>query len=95
MPGLGVHTTKALEYKLIDAIGYYDEAKAQMIADCGFPENVIFHDCIDKSSASSSYMLYIEAENTEMSAEMNEYAAVNALIERLSNNRRFMVMLGE
>ena len=36
--------SKALEYGLIDGIGYYDYAQYSMIVDCNLAENVTFYD---------------------------------------------------
>ncbi len=82
--------SKALKLGLIDYIGYYEDAQATMIAECGLEESVIFYDCINTSQMQSlSLYSFIKTnENTPVSEE----EAIGALIKELSENRKFMVL---
>ena len=81
--------SKALECGLVDAIGYFEDAKAEMIADCGFGSDMVFYDCVNPN-ISSSLSLYslIEAEENE---GLTEQEALSALIKEIEESRRFMV----
>lgn len=84
--------SKALDYKLIDAIGYYGQAQSMMIEDCGFSDDIIFYDCINKSYNSNGIYVSLEADKNNKNASLTE-EEILALVEKLQNNRRYMAKL--
>ncbi len=82
--------SKALSYKLIDGIGYYSDAKATMIADCGLDENIVFYECQNPSYTQTlSLTSLLQAEENE---GLTEEEALDALIKEIFENRKFMVI---
>lgn len=82
-------STKAQKLGLVDYIGYYPDAKATMVEECNFANNIIFYDCIDESYMNNlSLSYYLEAQENEA---MTEDEVLAALIKKIGENRKFMV----
>ena len=83
--------SKALEYKLIDEIGYWNEAQAIMIADHDLDREILFYDCIPKVDYQTDALslLYGMIENKQSTTDAD---SVSALVEALNQNRRFMAI---
>lgn len=85
--------SKALEYKLIDEIGYFEDAQRIMAEDCAFSEEVVFYDCIREYDMGNDLMMYFyESYIKEKTVDLSDDEAVAALIEKLADNRRFMAI---
>lgn len=86
-------STQALEYKLIDQIGYFEDAIQAMVVDCGLREDVVFYDCVKEYDMSNDLMMYFyESYIKDKKADLSDSEAVSALIEKLADNRRFMAI---
>ncbi len=83
--------SSALEYGLIDAIGYFDDAKKAMTEENSLGENVIFHDCLPEFNSSSNPLLSLIESNTDDKSALTE-DDLAALIEELNHSRRFMAL---
>lgn len=80
--------SKALKYKLIDQIGYWEDAQRVMIEDLGLGEEVVIYECINTSySLDSMISLFMESLTRDKKTESSDVAA---LIEKIGDNRRFM-----
>ena len=80
--------SKALKYKLIDQIGYWEDAQRVMIEDLGLGEEVVIYECINTSYSSDSMIsLFMESLTRDKKTESSDVAA---LIEKIGDNRRFM-----
>ena len=83
--------SKALEYGLIDGIGYYDYAQYSMIVDCNLAENVTFYDFVPQVQPQNSLIYYLESLIPEKNTSADD-AAITALVEELNRGRRFMAI---
>ncbi|MBQ2862610.1 MAG: signal peptide peptidase SppA [Clostridia bacterium] len=82
--------SKALEYKLIDAIGYFEDAQAALITDNELSEDIVFYDCIPEYDYGDSVLQYlIQAIGYEKKTSSEE---LGAMIEKLAQGRRFMAI---
>ena len=82
--------SKALEYKLIDAIGYFEDAQTALITDNELSEDIVFYDCIPEYESEVNMLQYlIQAIGYEKKTSSEE---LGALIEKLADSRRFMAI---
>ena len=81
----------ALEYGLIDGIGYWEDAKYTMTVDLSLSPNVTFYNFVPAVSYSNDLLFYLNGgEQPEKKAEDADDIA--ALVEELNRTRRFMAL---
>ncbi len=82
--------SKALEYGLIDGIGYYSEAQSLMIECEGFDEEILFHDFYDVYDSGISMFLTEAVEKFASKSNGDTDEVSEQVIAELCEKKRFM-----
>ncbi|MEE1357354.1 MAG: signal peptide peptidase SppA [Clostridia bacterium] len=82
--------SQALEYGLIDEIGYYADAQNIMAEQCDFSEDVMFIDCYDDTYYSTDLLTFFY--QSEQNTAKSEEELLSDYIAKACENRRFMVL---
>lgn len=84
--------SKALEYKLIDDIAYWNEAQAMMLEECSLDEGTVFYDFLPDTSYSTDIFSLLYGMAEKNGTDKPDPDSVAALVEAVNESRRFMAL---
>ncbi len=84
--------SKALEYKLIDDIAYWNEAQAMMLEDCMLDEGTAFYDFLPDTSYSTDIFSLLYGAAEKKVTDEPDPDSVAALVDAVNESRRFMAL---